>query len=144
MLVSFQDGGADSAPEFFRSVAMHIAAMSPSILHPEEFDEELVAKETEALHKAATKEETLDWIVAFVQLYREGGKYLDRPYKWVAKVGLDWVKETLASDETRAALVARFDHAQTIFQTDPWAERAAPKPARKFAPLVDLTLEAAE
>ncbi|MEM7270249.1 MAG: nitrite reductase large subunit NirB, partial [Pseudomonadota bacterium] len=37
-------------------------------------------KETEALYKADTKEETLDWIVAFVQLYRENAKYLDRPY----------------------------------------------------------------
>ncbi|MFK8114546.1 MAG: translation elongation factor Ts [Rubripirellula sp.] len=49
VLVSFKDGGKDEASQFFRSVAMHIAAMSPSILRPEEFDEEFVAKETEAL-----------------------------------------------------------------------------------------------
>ncbi|MEM7270460.1 MAG: nitrite reductase large subunit, partial [Pseudomonadota bacterium] len=91
-----------------------------------------------------TEEEAVDYITAFMQLYRENAKYLDRPYKWVAKVGLDWVKETLADDETRAALIARFDHSQSIYQTDPWAERAAANPARKFAPLADLTLEAAE
>ena len=49
VLVSFKDGGKDDASQFFRSVAMHIAAMSPSILTPDEFDEEYVAKETEAL-----------------------------------------------------------------------------------------------
>ena len=49
VLVSYKDGGKDDAPQFFRSVAMHIAAMSPSILHPDEFDEEYVAKEAEAI-----------------------------------------------------------------------------------------------
>ncbi len=48
-IVSYKDGGADNAGDFFRGVAMHIAAMSPSILHPSEFDEELVIKETESL-----------------------------------------------------------------------------------------------
>lgn len=49
VLVSYKDGGKDDAPQFFRGLAMHIAAMSPSILNPDEFDAELVAKETEAL-----------------------------------------------------------------------------------------------
>jgi elongation factor Ts len=49
VLVSYKDGGKDEAPQFFRSVAMHIAAMSPSILTPDEFDEEYVAKEAESL-----------------------------------------------------------------------------------------------
>lgn len=49
VLVSYKDGGKSEAGQFFRSVAMHIAAMSPSILRPEEFDEEFVEKETEAI-----------------------------------------------------------------------------------------------
>lgn len=49
VLVSFKDGGNAEAPNFFRSVAMHIAAMSPSILHPSEFEEDFVKNETEAL-----------------------------------------------------------------------------------------------
>ncbi len=102
-------------------------------------------KETEALGKATTEEEAIEIIVAFVQLYRENAKYLDRPYKWIAKTGLDWVKARVTDDlENRKALVARFDHSQTIYQTDPWAERAAPERARAFHPLADLTLEAAE
>jgi elongation factor Ts len=49
VLVSYKDGEKEDAPQFFRSLAMHIAAMSPSILCADEFDEELVAKETEAI-----------------------------------------------------------------------------------------------
>lgn len=49
VLVSHKDGGKDGAAQFFRGVAMHIAAMNPSIMTPDEFDAELVAKETESL-----------------------------------------------------------------------------------------------
>ncbi len=49
VLVSYKDGGNGEAPKFFRSVAMHIAAMNPSIMRPEEFDLELVQKEAESL-----------------------------------------------------------------------------------------------
>ena len=49
VLVAYESGGKEDAASFFRSVAMHIAAMSPSILHPDEFDEGFVTKEAEAL-----------------------------------------------------------------------------------------------
>lgn len=49
VLLAFKDGGKAGADEFFRGVAMHIAAMKPSILHYSEFDSELVAKETESM-----------------------------------------------------------------------------------------------
>ncbi len=101
-------------------------------------------KQTEPLVKVATEAEAMEWTVAFVQLYRENAKYLDRPYKWIAKVGLDWVRDKLADDAERARLVAAFDLSQSIYQKDPWAERAREEEARKFAPLADLTLEAAE
>ncbi len=100
-------------------------------------------KETERLADVATEQEAIDLTVAFIQLYREHAKYLDRPYKWVAKVGLDWVKARVVDDlEERAALIERFELSQSIYRKDPWAERA--KEARSFAPLADLTLEAAE
>ncbi|QIE42176.1 NAD(P)/FAD-dependent oxidoreductase [Rhodobacteraceae bacterium SC52] len=101
-------------------------------------------KETEPLVKVATEDEALEWTVAFVQLYREHAKYLDRAYKWVGKVGLDWVRETLSDDVERKALVERFDLSQTIYRTDPWAEHTPRESASRFAPLTDLTLEAAE
>jgi len=52
VVVSYKDGGKEEAPTFFRNVAMHIAAMAPQIMRPEEFDEAFVVKETEALQGA--------------------------------------------------------------------------------------------
>ncbi|GAB5404948.1 MAG: translation elongation factor Ts [Aureliella sp.] len=48
VLMSYKDGGKDGADQFFRGIAMHIAAMNPSILHYSEFDMELVERETAA------------------------------------------------------------------------------------------------
>jgi nitrite reductase (NADH) large subunit len=100
-------------------------------------------KETERLADVPTEREAIDLTVAFIQLYRENAKYLDRPYKWVAKVGLDWVKERVVDDlDERARLIAAFELSQSIYRKDPWAEHAAKSQA--FQPLADLTLEAAE
>jgi nitrite reductase (NADH) large subunit len=102
-------------------------------------------KKVEPLAKATTEDEAMELTVAFIQLYRENAKYLDRPYKWLDKVGLKWVQEQVVDDlENRKALVARFDLSQTVYQKDPWAELAKPGPADRFRPLSDLTLEAAE
>ena len=82
--------------------------------------------------------------IAFVQLYRENAKYLDRPYKFIAKVGLDWIKERIVDDlSERAALVERFGLSQSVYQKDPWAEHAQTK-AETYQPLANLTMEAAE
>ncbi|MEO3478864.1 nitrite reductase large subunit NirB [Phaeobacter sp. CAU 1743] len=101
-------------------------------------------KETERLADVATEEEALDLATAFMQLYRENAKYLDRPYKWVAKVGLDWVKARVVDDlEERQRLIDAFELSQTIYRKDPWAKEVEEKSAA-YAPLADLTLEAAE
>ncbi|WP_153557552.1 translation elongation factor Ts [Roseimaritima sediminicola] len=60
VLVSYKDGGNAEAAKFFRNVAMHIAAMRPSILRPEEFDDEFVTKETEALRAQIIAENELN------------------------------------------------------------------------------------
>ena len=101
-------------------------------------------KEIERLLVVETEAEAIDVTVAFVQLYRENGKYLDRVYKWLKKVGLDWAREQVADPVNRAALVERFDLSQSVYQKDPWAERAAPDEARRFQPVATLSLEAAE
>ena len=102
-------------------------------------------KETEHLASVATEAEAIEIITAFMQLYREGARYLHRPYKWVAKVGLDWVRQQVVEDRAnRAALVARFEISQSVYRKDPWAELSTPTEAPKWAPLADLTLEAAE
>ena len=101
-------------------------------------------KEIEPLIKVATEEEAMEHVLAFVQLYRENAKYLDRPYKWIAKVGIDWVREKVADDDERARLVAAFKLSQSVYQRDPWADRADDKAVKAFGPIADLTLEAAE
>lgn len=49
VLVSYKDGGNGEGPNFFRSVAMHIAAMSPTAMTPDQFSMDEVEKATEAL-----------------------------------------------------------------------------------------------
>jgi len=60
VLLSFKDGGKEGSSEFFRGVAMHIAAMKPSILHYSEFDPAFVAAETESMaNRIKTENEDL-------------------------------------------------------------------------------------
>ena len=101
-------------------------------------------RETEFLCKAITEAETMEIIAAFVQLYRENSRYLHRVYKWVAKVGLDWCQEQMADLTARRALYDRFMLSQSVYQVDPWAELTKPDQLAQWAPMADLSLEAAE
>ncbi|MBB5514178.1 nitrite reductase (NADH) large subunit [Rubricella aquisinus] len=102
-------------------------------------------KATQLMCTVATEEEAIEYCAAFYQLYREGARYLDRPWKWIDRVGLDHIIEKVVEDaDSRTALAARFFHSQKYFQTDPWAERAGGKDAHEFTPLADLTQVAAE
>ena len=81
---------------------------------------------TDLLCKVATEEEALEYCAAFIQLYREEARYLDRTAPWVERVGLDYVKAKVVDDhEGRKELYGRFLFAQKFLQKDPWAERAA-------------------
>ncbi len=103
-------------------------------------------KKTEPLVKVATEAEVIEHVTAFIQLYRENAAYLDRPYKWVEKVGMDWVRARVVEDgESRKALCDRFEISQSVYRKDPWAEQAGEEyRRRKWAPLADLTMEAAQ
>ncbi len=103
-------------------------------------------RETDLLVQVKTEAEAIEVACAFYQLYREGAQYLHRPYKWIAKVGLDWVKEQVVDDlESRAALAERFRYSQKFYQVDPWAERARKGvDSHEFTPLADFTKVAAE
>jgi nitrite reductase (NADH) large subunit len=101
-------------------------------------------KETEFLYKAATEQEVLEVVAAFVQAYRENSRYLHRIYKWVAKVGLDWCRAQVEDPVTRRALYDRFLLSQSVYQVDPWAEHVAAEDRKEWSGLADLRLEAAE
>jgi nitrite reductase (NADH) large subunit len=93
---------------------------------------------TELLCKVATPEEVMEYCGAFLQLYREEARYLERTAPWLERVGLAYVKARVVEDANcRKALHARFLFSQSFSQTDPWGERAvAENPARgEYAPL---------
>jgi nitrite reductase (NADH) large subunit len=96
-------------------------------------------KGTVVLTKVATEDEALETIVAAVQLYREQGFYLERIYKWMARVGLETIRKQVVEDEAnRKALFARFAFAQRFSQKDPWEERAKGADAHEFRPMADF------
>lgn len=81
---------------------------------------------TDLLVKVATEEEAMHYAAAFVQLYREEARYLERTAPWIERVGLQYLKDRIVEDaETRDAMAARFWYSQSFSQGDPWAERAA-------------------
>ena len=81
---------------------------------------------TDFLCKVESEEEALEYTAAFIQLYREEARYLDRTAPWVERVGMDYIKGRIVEDaDGRRALQSRFLHAQSVLQKDPWAERVA-------------------
>ncbi|MEO1321384.1 MAG: nitrite reductase large subunit NirB [Pseudomonadota bacterium] len=80
---------------------------------------------TDILCKVETEAEALEYCAAVLQLYREQGHYLERIYKWQARVGLEGIQDQVVADNSnRLALYERFLFAQRFSQKDPWAERA--------------------
>ncbi len=81
---------------------------------------------TDLLCKVTTEAEAMHYCAAFIQLYREEARYLERTAPWIERVGLELIKARIVDDaEGRDALAARFLHSQTFCQDDPWAARAA-------------------
>ncbi len=92
-------------------------------------------KATEHLCTIESEDNTIVYIGALMQMYREQGWYLDRIYKWAAKVGIDYVRETLAKPDELKSYYDRFVYSQKFMQDDPWAARAAGKDAHEFTPI---------
>ncbi len=87
------------------------------------------------LVRLTTEDEVLEYVGAFMQLYREEAHYLERTAPWIARVGIASVKQRLEESEGRKALHARFLHAQSYVQIDPWHERVAGADAHEFSRL---------
>ena len=76
------------------------------------------------LVKVKTPDEVIEYSGAFLQLYREEARYLDRTVHYVERVGLDYVKKKILDDaEGRRALHERLLFALSV-ERDPWLERA--------------------
>jgi nitrite reductase (NADH) large subunit len=88
---------------------------------------------TDFLYTVETEEQVKEYCGAFMQLYREDARYLERTAPWIERVGLAYVKTRIVEDaEGRAALYQRFLESQQSGQVDPWAERAAGLERREF------------
>lgn len=75
------------------------------------------------LCKVKTAEEVIEYSGAFIQIYREEARYLDRTVHWIERVGLDYVKKRILEDtEGRKAAYERLLYALQG-SVDPWAER---------------------
>ncbi|MEO0718857.1 MAG: nitrite reductase large subunit NirB, partial [Pseudomonadota bacterium] len=100
----------------------------------------LDVKQTEFLCKVATEAEVFEYVEALLQLYREEAQYLHRMYKWLARVGMEHIQSRVVEDaDSRKALSDRFRFSQSIFQVDPWAERARRGvDAHEFKPLAEV------
>jgi nitrite reductase (NADH) large subunit len=95
---------------------------------------------TDLLCKVATPEAVLEHCGAFLQLYREEARYLERTAPWVERVGLAAIKQKIVENAAeRKALYARFLESQKYAQVDPWAERATDGVDRhEFIPLKQI------
>lgn len=88
------------------------------------------------LCKVTTHEEVMEYSGAFIQLYREQARYLDRTVHWIERVGLEYVKKHILEDaEGRRALYERLLYA-VQGTPDPWAKRVAESEVRReFEPI---------
>jgi nitrite reductase (NADH) large subunit len=94
---------------------------------------------TDLLCKVATEGEAIEHCIAFVQLYREEARYLERTAPWIERIGIDAVRRRIVEDEEgRRALGARFLHAQSFSQDDPWAKRAGGDESDLHRPMAEV------
>ncbi|GMQ96933.1 MAG: nitrite reductase large subunit NirB [Gammaproteobacteria bacterium] len=91
---------------------------------------------TDFLIKVETMDDVLEYTAAFLQLYREQARYLERTAPWVERVGPHYIKEQLVDNtENRKVYAARFHKSQKYSQDDPWKQRAEGEDAHEFTPL---------
>lgn len=75
------------------------------------------------LCKVKTHDEVLEYSGAFIQIYREEARYLDRTVHWIERVGLEYVKQRVLEDD--AGRKAAYERLLYALQgsVNPWAER---------------------
>ena len=92
---------------------------------------------TDLLCKVETEQQAMDMCGAFIQLYREEARYLERTAPWIERVGVDYIKTRIVDDvDARVAFTQRFLFSQQFMQDDPWAERAKGAEAHLHSPML--------
>ena len=95
----------------------------------------ITVRVTDLLCKVTTEEEVLEYCAAFMQVYREEARYLERTAPWVERVGIAYVRDRLSDAGGRRLLRDRFHESQKHAQNDPWAERAEGAEKHEFRSL---------
>jgi nitrite reductase (NADH) large subunit len=84
-----------------------------------------------------THEDVLRYTGRFMQYYREHGKYLERTYDFVERLGIDHVRRIVVEDaEGIAADLDRAMQASVDAYVDPWLEADAPVHPAQFVEIV--------
>ncbi|BCL75150.1 nitrite reductase large subunit [Jeongeupia sp. HS-3] len=85
--------------------------------------------------KVKTSDEVKEYSGAFLQLYREEAYYLDRTVHYIARVGLDYIKQKVVDDAAnRKALFERLLYSLEGLP-DPWAARIAGAQKSEYIPI---------
>ncbi len=94
----------------------------------------------DVLCRVATPEQVLEHCGAFLQLYREQARYLERTAPWIERVGLEYVRSRVVEDaEGRRVLHQRFLESQRHAQVDPWETHSSTQAdGAEFLPLAEL------
>ncbi len=94
-------------------------------------------RETDPLCRVSNEAEVLIYAGAYMQMYREEARYLERTAPWIDRVGIAAVRARLVEDDAaRGELYRRFLVSQQAAQSDPWEERARHgMDAHEFHPL---------
>ncbi|MEK6748272.1 MAG: nitrite reductase large subunit NirB [Pseudomonadota bacterium] len=91
---------------------------------------------TDFLCKVNSEAEVMEYAAAFMQLYREDARYLERTAPWIERVGLAYVKQHIVENEIRRKqLYESFKDSQRAAQHDPWARLSAGNHAEGFKTL---------
>jgi nitrite reductase (NADH) large subunit len=93
-----------------------------------------------------THDEVLKFMGRFMQYYREHGKYLERTYHFVERLGIEAIRQIVVEDSEgiAARLDAEIQKAVDAYK-DPWKEAEAPAyPAQFNGPELARVLEVAE
>jgi nitrite reductase (NADH) large subunit len=93
-----------------------------------------------------THDEVLKFMGRFMQYYREHGKYLERSYHFVERLGIESIRKIVVEDSegSAARLDAEIQRAVDAYK-DPWKEAELPAyPGQFSAPELAAVLEVAE
>jgi nitrite reductase (NADH) large subunit len=94
---------------------------------------------TDVLCRVDSEDEVMKYAAAFIQLYREDARYLERTAPWLERVGLAYIKDRIVEDQSNCvALHERFLESQSVSQNDPWKQRVKGVEAYEFEPLAEI------